>query len=47
MKKNILFGAEARRALMRGVDRLAEVVKVTLAPWGGMWCWIGTSAPRW
>lgn len=34
MEKNILFGAEARRALMRGVDRLAEVVKVTLGPCG-------------
>lgn len=34
MEENILFGAEARRALMRGVDRLAEVVKVTLGPCG-------------
>lgn len=34
MEKNILFGAEARGALMRGVDKLAEVVKVTLGPCG-------------
>ncbi len=34
MEKDILFGAEARGALMRGIDRLAEVVKVTLGPCG-------------
>lgn len=34
MENEILFGAQARRALMRGVDRLAGVVKVTLGPCG-------------
>ena len=34
MEKNILFGPEARGALMRGIDSLAEVVKVTLGPCG-------------
>ncbi len=34
MAKEILFGAEARSALERGVDQLANTVKVTLGPKG-------------
>jgi len=34
MAKQILFGAEARSALERGVDQLANTVKVTLGPKG-------------
>ena len=34
MAKQILFGEEARRALGRGVDTLADTVKVTLGPKG-------------
>ena len=34
MAKQILFGEEARRALGRGVDALADAVKVTLGPKG-------------
>ena len=34
MENNILFGAEARQALMRGVNKLANVAKVTLGPCG-------------
>ncbi len=34
MAKQILFGEEARRALQRGVDTLADTVKVTLGPKG-------------
>ncbi len=34
MAKQILFGEEARRALERGVDALADAVKVTLGPKG-------------
>jgi len=34
MAKQILFKEEARAALKRGVDKLAEVVKVTLGPRG-------------
>ena len=34
MAKQILFGEEARRALGRGVDSLADAVKVTLGPKG-------------
>lgn len=33
-KKQILFSDEARRALLRGVDQLADAVKVTLGPKG-------------
>ena len=34
MAKQILFDEEARRALGRGVDALADAVKVTLEPKG-------------
>lgn len=34
MAKQILFGEEARRALERGVNQLADTVKVTLGPKG-------------
>ena len=34
MAKQLLFGEEARRALQRGVDKLANAVKVTLGPRG-------------
>ena len=34
MAKEILYGIEARSALMRGVDKLADTVKITLGPKG-------------
>jgi chaperonin GroEL len=34
MAKSILFGEEARRAMQRGVDKLADTVKITLGPKG-------------
>ena len=34
MAKRILFGAEAREKIRRGVDTLADAVKVTLGPRG-------------
>ncbi len=34
MAKQILYGEEARRALKRGIDALADAVKVTLGPRG-------------
>ena len=34
MSKEILYGAEARDALLRGVDKLANTVKITLGPKG-------------
>ena len=34
MAKEILYGMEARSALLRGVDRLADTVKITLGPKG-------------
>ena len=34
MSKNILYGMEAREALLRGVDKLADTVKITLGPKG-------------
>ena len=32
MAKNITYNTEAREALKRGVDQLADAVKVTLGP---------------
>ncbi len=34
MSKEILYGIEARAALLRGVDKLADTVKITLGPKG-------------
>ncbi|MEG2338996.1 MAG: hypothetical protein RSB70_02105 [Clostridium sp.] len=34
MAKTILFNEEARRSMQRGVDKLADTVKVTLGPKG-------------
>ena len=34
MAKEIIYGMEARRALLRGVDKLADTVKITLGPKG-------------
>ena len=34
MAKEILYGIEARNALSRGVDKLADTVKITLGPKG-------------
>ena len=32
MAKQIIYGEEARKALQRGVDQLADTVKITLGP---------------
>ncbi|MCQ2425946.1 MAG: chaperonin GroEL, partial [Lachnospiraceae bacterium] len=34
MAKQIVYGAEARAALLRGVDKLADTVKITIGPKG-------------
>jgi len=34
MSKQIIFGEDARRALQRGIDKVANIVKVTLGPRG-------------
>ena len=34
MAKDIRNGIEAREALMRGIDKLADTVKITLGPKG-------------
>ena len=34
MAKNITYGEQSRQALLRGVDSLANAVKVTLGPKG-------------
>ena len=32
MAKQIAYGEEARKSLMRGIDQLADTVKITLGP---------------
>jgi len=34
MAKDIIYGVEARNALLRGVDKLADTVKITMGPKG-------------
>ena len=34
MAKELLYGMDARNALLRGVDKLADTVKITLGPKG-------------
>ena len=34
MAKQMLYGEEARKALMSGIDQLADTVKITLGPKG-------------
>ena len=34
MAKQIIYGEEARTALQRGVDKLADTVKITIGPKG-------------
>ena len=34
MAKQILFGEDARKALQRGIDQLADTVTVTIGPKG-------------
>ena len=47
MAKIIKFDAEARAAMMRGVNILADTVKVTLGPKGRNVCLLYTSpSPR-
>ena len=35
-----------RHALERGVNQLADTVKITMGPKGRKWCWTRSSAPR-
>ena len=34
MAKQLIYGEDARKALQRGIDQLADTVKVTLGPKG-------------
>jgi chaperonin GroEL (HSP60 family) len=46
MAKMIAFDEEARRALERGMNILADAVKVTLGPKAAMSCWTRSGAHR-
>lgn len=45
MAKIICYGEEARHALERGVNQLADTVKITWVPRAAMWCWTRSSVP--
>ena len=48
MAKMLSYGEEARQALERGVDKLANTVKVTLGPKGrNVVLWQEVTAPPW
>lgn len=38
MAKQIIFGEDARKAIERGVNQLADTVKITLGPKGRQCC---------
>ena len=45
MAKEVKFGDNARQKMLKGVNLLADAVKVTLGPQRvAMWCWINLSA---
>ena len=46
MAKNIMYGTDARNALLAGVDKLANTVKITLARKAEMLYWIKNTARR-
>ena len=46
MAKQIIYGEEARKALERGVNQLADTVKSPSAPRAATWCWARSSALR-
>ena len=47
MAKQIQYGEQARRSLEKGVNALADTVKITLGPNGcAMWCWTRSTARR-
>ena len=45
MAKQILHGAEARKALSAGIDTLADTVKITLGPRAATLCWAKVRQP--
>ncbi len=40
MAKQIIFGEDARHALKKGIDALADAVKLPWDPRGTAWRWI-------
>ena len=46
MAKQIVFREEARYGLERGVNALADAVKVTMGPKAEMWYWNGNTVLR-
>lgn len=46
MAKQLIYGEDARKALQRGIDQLADTVKVTIGPKGATLYWIRSTAVR-
>ena len=47
MAKQLQYGEEARRSLEKGVNVLADTVKITLGPKAATSCWTRSSARPW
>jgi chaperonin GroEL len=37
MAKTVRFSRDSRQAMLKGIDTLADAVKITLGPKGAMW----------
>jgi chaperonin GroEL (HSP60 family) len=46
MAKELLYGERPEKSLQKGIDQVANTVKITLGPRGGTWSWIRNSARR-
>ena len=46
MAKQIQYGEQARRSLEKGVNALADTVKITSARRVATWCWTRSTARR-
>ena len=46
MAKQLIYGEDARKALQRGIDQLADTVKVTMVRRAATLYWIRSTAVR-
>ena len=44
MAKQIAYGEDARKALLNGINQLADTVKIPEDPREETWCWTKSSA---
>jgi chaperonin GroEL (HSP60 family) len=44
--KEVKFSHDARDKMLRGIEILANAVRITLGPKAAMWCWTSRSVHR-